>query len=142
MLRRLDLVEQALVELDAVIDNPGCGAAPAASSTLPKVVSDRFGGHCCSSQSRRSCNSACLIGAGYMIFNEAGYMIVKELALTPAGCGVNPHSRWPCGPDPSSSRSPTRARGILVSPRLEVRRERCTAFSAKDILPMPSRNQQ
>jgi hypothetical protein len=33
-------------------------------------------------------HSAWLIGAGYMIVNEAGYMIVDELALTPAGCGV------------------------------------------------------
>ena len=42
---------------------------------------------------------------------SAGYMIVNELPLTLGRCGVNPHSRWPCGPDPSSSRSPTRARG-------------------------------
>jgi hypothetical protein len=55
-------------------------------------------------------NSAGLIGAGYMIVNE--------LALTGAGYGANAHSRQPCGADPSSSRSPTRARGILVSPRL------------------------
>jgi hypothetical protein len=90
------------------VDNPR--AAPAPSSTL-----------------RRSCfgpawrsplqfaistigNSAGLIGAGYMIVNE--------LALTGAGYGANAHSRQPCGADPSSSRSPTRARGILVSPRL------------------------
>jgi len=31
------------------------------------------------------------IGAGYMIGNEAGYMIVDELALSRAGCGSNPH---------------------------------------------------
>jgi hypothetical protein len=55
-------------------------------------------------------NSAGLIGAGYMIVNE--------LALTGAGYGANAHSRQPCGADLSSSRSPTRARGILVSPRL------------------------
>ena len=68
-------------------------------------------------------------------------MIVTEVALTRAGCGANPHSRWPCGPDPSSSRSPTRATGVLVSPRFEVRRERCTAFSAKDILPNAKKEQ-
>ena len=72
-------------------------------------------------------NSAGLIGAGYMIVNE--------LALTRAGCGANPHPRWPCGPHPSSSRTRPVRRGILVSPRLEVRRERCTGFSAKGILP-------
>jgi hypothetical protein len=35
-------------------------------------------------------NSAWLIGAGYMIVNEAGHIIVNELAPTPAGCRVNP----------------------------------------------------
>jgi hypothetical protein len=82
-----------------------------------------------------------LIGAGYMIVNEAGYMIVNEVAPTRAGCGANPHSRWRCEPDPSSSRSPTRARGVLVSPKLEVRRERCRAFSAKGILPNARKEQ-
>jgi hypothetical protein len=56
-----------------------------------------------------------LIGAGHMIVNETGYMIVNELALTRANYGANPHSRWPCGPDQLSSRIPTGARG---DPRL------------------------
>jgi hypothetical protein len=51
-------------------------------------------------------NSAGLIGAGYMIVNE--------LALTRAGCGANPHPRWPCGPHPSSSRT----RPVRGDPRL------------------------
>jgi hypothetical protein len=33
-----------------------------------------------------------LIGAGHMIVNETGYMIVNELALTRANYGANPHS--------------------------------------------------
>jgi hypothetical protein len=59
-------------------------------------------------------NSAWLIGAGYMIVNEAGHMIVNELALTPAGCGVN---RIAAGLADliHRVRSPTRARG---DPRL------------------------
>ena len=56
-------------------------------------------------------NSALLIGAGYMIVNELG--------LTLAGCGVKPHSRRACRPDPPRPRSPNPRRGILVSPRLK-----------------------
>jgi hypothetical protein len=56
--------------------------------------------------------------SGYMIVNEADYMIVNETCLTRAAYGANAHSRQPCGADSSSSRSPTGARGILVSPRL------------------------
>jgi hypothetical protein len=37
-------------------------------------------------------NPAGPIGAGYMIVDDAGYMIVNELSLTRAGCGSNPHS--------------------------------------------------
>jgi hypothetical protein len=33
-----------------------------------------------------------VFGVSYMIVNEAGYMIVNELVLTRAGCGVNAHS--------------------------------------------------
>jgi hypothetical protein len=100
------------------VDNPGCRAAPAPSSTLHRS---------CFAPAWRSPlqfaistigSSAGFLGASYMIVNEAGYMIVNELGLTRAGCGANAHSRQPCGADPSSSRSPTRARGILVSPRL------------------------
>ena len=55
------------------VANPGLW-----SSTLRRpphsteVVSDRPGGHHCSSKSRREANSALLIGAGYMIVNELG----------------------------------------------------------------------
>jgi hypothetical protein len=100
------------------VDNPGCRAAPAPSSTIHRS---------CFAPAWRSPlqfaistigSSAGFFGASYMIVNEAGYMIVNELGLTRAGCGANAHSRQPCGADPSSSRSPTRARGILVSPRL------------------------
>jgi hypothetical protein len=35
-------------------------------------------------------NSAGLIGVGYLIVDEAGYMIVNEHALTRAGCGSEP----------------------------------------------------
>jgi len=79
-------------------------------------------------------NSAWLIGADCMIVNEAGYVIVNELALTrravertriPAGLADLIHRALAARP----------VQGILVSPRLEVHRERCTAFSAKGILP-------
>ena len=120
MLQLATLSARGASEARDLLITPGCRAAPAPSSTLHRS---------CFRPAWRSPlqfaistigNSAGLIGAGYMIVNE--------LALTRAGCGANPHPRWPCGPHPSSSRSPTRARGILVSPRLEVRRERCTAI--------------
>jgi hypothetical protein len=100
------------VELSPV-DNPGCGAAPAGLSTVPKVGSDRLGGHCCSSQSRLSATPP-----GYRrrdtIVNEAGYVIVNELAFALSSCGV---TRIPAGLYllPSSCRSPTGARGSLSS---------------------------
>jgi hypothetical protein len=80
-------------------------------------------------------NSAWLIGADCMIVNEAGYVIVNELALTRRAVE---RTRIPAGLADLIHRAlaarPVRG-GILVSPRLEVRRERCTAFSAKGILP-------
>jgi hypothetical protein len=89
---------------------PGGRAAPARASTLHRS---------CFGPAWRSPlqfaistigNSAGLI--------SAGYMIVNELAPTPSGLWSERPPRQPCGADPSSSRNPTSARGILVSPRL------------------------
>jgi hypothetical protein len=61
-------------------------------------------------------NSALLIGAGYMIVNEVD--------LNLAGCGVKPHSRRPCRPGLPRPRSPNpRTDSRLGETR--VRRERC-----------------
>jgi hypothetical protein len=49
---------------------------------------DRLGGHLFAISTID--NSAGLIGAGYMIVDEAGYRIVNEHALTQAGCGSEP----------------------------------------------------
>ena len=56
-------------------------------------------------------NSALLIGAGYMIVNE--------LALNLAGCGVKPHPADLADLIHRGLAAPTRRGGILDSPRLE-----------------------
>jgi hypothetical protein len=75
-----------------------------------EVVSDRLGGHHCSSKSRGAATPPCLSAPATSSMN---------LLSTLAGCGVKPHSRRPCRPDSPRPRSPNPRGGILVSPRLE-----------------------
>jgi hypothetical protein len=104
MLQLATLSARGASEVPDLLITPGSRAAPARASTLHRI---------CFGPAWRSPlqfaistigNSAGLI--------SAGYMIVNGLAPTPSGLWSERPSRQPCGADPSSSRNPTRARGI------------------------------
>ena len=62
-------------------------------------------------QSRREATPPCL--------SAPATRSSMNLVSTLAGCGMKPHSRRACRPDPPRPRSPNPRGGILVSPRLE-----------------------
>ena len=84
MLQLATLSARGAREAPDLLITPGCGAAPWLSATCHR---SRFGPAWRSPlQFAISTigNHAWPIGAGYMIVTEADYMIVNELALTPA----------------------------------------------------------
>jgi hypothetical protein len=86
MLQLATLSAWGASEAPDLLITPGCRAAPWLSSTRHR---SRFCPACRSPlQFAISTigNPTWPIGSGYMIVDDAGYMIIDELALTRAGC--------------------------------------------------------